>query len=76
MPRHADEQGHQAKSSDHQPEEAARFLGQFSGSHTFQTFNDRSRKNAQLNRVLHDPTELKGLNAQGAGVAELHDSVE
>jgi hypothetical protein len=50
------------------PEDAARFLTKISGPHIFQTFDDRPQKAPYLSRVLHDPSELAALNAQGAGV--------
>lgn len=46
----------------------ALFLAQFSGRHTFQTFDDRPGKDTRLSRVLHDPAELHALNSWGAGV--------
>lgn len=50
------------------PEQAAVFLAQFSGRHTFQTFDDRPAKEKQLSRILHSPARLDALNKQGAGV--------
>jgi len=50
------------------PEEATRFLAQFSGPHILQTFDDRPQKDPHLSRVLKDTYELAALNAQGAGV--------
>lgn len=50
------------------PEDAARFLTPFRGPHIFQTFDDRPQKDPHMSRVLHDPSELATLNAQGAGV--------
>jgi RepB DNA-primase from phage plasmid len=50
------------------PEDAARFLAQFSGRHTFQSFDDRPEKSRSLSRILHDPIGLADLNRQGAGI--------
>lgn len=50
------------------PDEAARFLALFGGSHTFQTFDDSPTKDPSLSRVLHNLAELANLNAKGAGV--------
>lgn len=44
------------------------FLRQFTGDHTYQTFDDQPDKNSKLSRILHDPAELDALNRRGAGV--------
>ncbi|WP_293914229.1 DNA-primase RepB domain-containing protein [Deinococcus sp.] len=50
------------------PTDTALYLAQFSGPHTFQTFDDRPGKDRTLSRVLYDLAELADLNRRGAGV--------